>query len=326
MQVGIDSFAVHPLELAPAAQLEWAKANGFDGVQFGGVAGLTTDRDPGPLRALRAEADALGLYTHVGVGGCNPHFTGQPPGDLATALRAHVALAAAAGWHELHGLLGGPRERFDLPVPFARQLDDSAAVLADVAPVLRAHGSRINLETHADATTFELVRLVERVGPDVLGICLDTANVVLHGEHPTRAARRAAPYVHMVHLKDCILWPVPEGLRRQTCPPGQGVIDWPAVLGALRATSPDLPLSIEDHKWLFDAAVFDDRWHALHPDLPRDELAAVFGLACACHRQILDGTRPDPAAVEAVDYAIDMHDRLTAGRTYLRGLDAPRRR
>ena len=52
---------------------------------------------------------------------------------------------------------------------------DAAAFLRTLAPVLRHHGSRINLETHGDSTTFELIRLIEeatqlaRVAPEGQG-------------------------------------------------------------------------------------------------------------------------------------------------------------
>ena len=48
----------------------------------------------------------------------------------------------------------------------ARQLDASRELLEGLGPVLRGHGCRIDLETHGDATTWELVRLAEAVGAD----------------------------------------------------------------------------------------------------------------------------------------------------------------
>ena len=50
----------------------------------------------------------------------------------------------------------------------------------------------MNLETHEEITSFELVRLVEGVGPDVTGIVFDTANLLLRVEHPGR--RRAGSH------------------------------------------------------------------------------------------------------------------------------------
>ena len=67
----------------------------------------------------------------------------------------------------------------------------------------------------------ELVRLVEDVGPDIAGICVDTANVLCHSEDPLLAARRAAPYTHLTHTKDAILYLSDPGHPKEP--------EWPAV-------------------------------------------------------------------------------------------------
>ncbi len=189
-------------------------------------------------------------------------------------------------------------------------------------PVLRTHGSRINLETHGDVTTFELVRLVEAVGEEVLGICLDTANVVLHGEHPLAAAGRAAPYTHITHCKDAIVFFVEHGLRRQTLPPGEGMIDWNALVTELTDHQPDLILNIEDHKWFFDAEIFEEHWIQSHPDLAPEELLQFLKMAWHCSQQIAQGVRRDPQAYETIAYGDEMEARLIAGREHLSRLFA----
>jgi sugar phosphate isomerase/epimerase len=62
-----------------------------------------------------------------------------------------------------------------------------------LAPVLREQGCRIDLETHEEITTHEVVALISAVGPDVLGVTFDPANVVVRGEDPLAAAQRVAP-------------------------------------------------------------------------------------------------------------------------------------
>ncbi len=315
MQIGIDSFSIHPLKLDAQGQLAWVSSHGFNGIQFGSITGLGRDRSE--IAAVKARADGLGLYTHVSVGVCNPYAGGQNPVELHAALRQRIELAAGAGWHELHAALGGPEQRFDEKVPWPQQLEESTRVLEQLAPVLRDRRCRINFETHAEISTFELIRMIQRVGDDIAGICLDTANVVLYGEHPIEAARRAAPYTHMTHAKDCILWFVDQGLRRQTLPPGAGLIDWKELLRILFAAQPGLKISIEDHKWFFDAEIYNPRWQQINRDTPRDELLSLIRLAWNCHSQISTGQRTHPDAVEAIPYAQDMEQRLASGRQHL---------
>lgn len=317
MRVGLDVFTIRELRLDPIATLEFVKEQGFEGVQFGDLRSLDRDLDLGRLRAVRARADELGLYTHVSIPNANLHLVAGDHEAHRRELIAQIEAAAACGWHELHSALGGGDERYQHPVPWTVQLADAATFLRGLGPVLRQHGSRINLETHGDCTTFELVRLVEAVGPDILGICLDTANVLCHAEDPVAAAHRAAPYTHLTHTKDAITYFSARGYTRQGKPVGEGILDWPKILRALAEHQPGLSLSIEDHKWLFEFAIFDPWWISLHPDLTREELARVVQLTAECERRIRDGQLPDPAAYEAIPLEEQLMDRIASSRDFL---------
>ena len=323
MRVGVDTFTLRDLKLDPFRQLDVIKAWGLEGAQFGGLRGLSAALDRGQLQAVRARADELGLYSHVSVSAsCNPHLAGLPAAEHAARLAGEIEAAAACGWHELHGSLGGGDERYLHPVPWTRQLADAAALLRGLGPVLRQHGSRIDLETHGDSTTFELVRLVEDVGPDIAGICLDTANVLCHCEDPLLAARRAAPYTHLTHTKDAVVFFTDSGFRRQTLPPGRGALDWERILPVLAASAPDLPISIEDHKWRFDFHCFEKRWLALHPDLVLEEFAVFMRLVWQCQQRLLARELPDPDEYEKIPHVEEVEARLRAGAEYLKALIA----
>ncbi len=323
MRVGVDTFTLRDLGLSPFEQLDLILELGLEGAQFGGLRGLSPSLDHGELQALRDRAEALGLYTHVSLSlTCNPHLANLDRTEHLRRLGEEIEAAAKVGWRELHASLGGGDERYLHPVPWTRHLADSAELLRHLAPVLRGQGCRVDLETHGDSTTFELVRLVEEVGPDVVGLCLDTANVLCHCEDPVAAARRAAPYTHLTHLKDGALFFTDRGYGRQTLPPGRGALDWETILPILAEYSPDLPLSIEDHKWLFYFHCFDRHWLALHPDLTREELALVMQLAWRCQQRTLAGELPDPVAYEQIPHVDEVRERLAAGGRYLRGLVA----
>ena len=315
MKIGIDTFTIRELGLSPCEQLDYAKQRGFEGLQFGALG-----TDVGKLREIRAHADGLGLYSHTSTTSPNPHFGETPRDERVRAIQAQIEAAAACGWHELHSLMGGEDTRYRDPVPWSQHLEGTAEVLGELAPVLRAHGSRIDLETHGEVTTFELVRIIDRVGPDVVGICLDTANVLIFAEDPVAAARRAAPYTHLTHSKDGILYFCERGVMRQGRPPGEGVVDWEQVLPILAEFEPDLPLSIEDHKWLFGAYLFEPEWMAEQADLTREELAEFVRLAWGTQSRIGSGDLPSPDEYEETPYLDEMEARLSSGRDYLMGV------
>ena len=320
MKVGLDGFALHPLKLDSFGMFDYCVKNGFAGVLLSGVRSLSKELDHAALMRVRSRADELDLYSHVSVYPVNPVPSARSISDVVHDLTAQIEAAAQCGWRELHSSLGSEKERYELPTPWSEQIAVATEVLRAVAPVLRDNGSRINLENHGDTTTFELVRLVEAVGPDVLGICLDTANLLVFAEHPVDAAERAAPFVHMTHAKDAAVFFCESGLQRQGRPVGRGCVDWPTILPILARHQPDLHLSIEDHKWFFYAHIFREGWMAEQQDLTRDELARTVQLAWDTQRGIHSGEIPDPDAYEQADYAEEMVERLQSGRDYLNGL------
>jgi len=343
MKVGLEAFTIREISVDPFKQLDFAKANGFDGVAFDEIGNLCAKRDARAeeagfipragleadvsldverLKAVRGYADGLGLYSCVSISACNPIFVGREARAVADTLKIQIEALAEAGWHELRSTMGGVDERFGHPIPWKRHLEASAQVIRLLRPVLRASGSRVNLETHGESTTFELVRLVEELGPDIAGITLDTANVLIHAENPVMAAKRAAPYAHLTHAKDGILYFSQRGVTRQGRPAGQGVVDWEKVLPILHAANPELPLSVEDHKWLFEIPVFEEDWFIGHEDLSRAEFASVVKLAADTSRRIADGRLPNPEEYERIPYREQMMDRLSSARDYLKGIVA----
>jgi len=320
MRVGVDTFTIRDLHLNPWQTLDYLQVRGFDGAQFSHLSSLSPTLDMGELRDVRAYADERNLYTFVSVSSPNPFLHAEGADACVARIQHEIQCASAAGWHELHASLGDDATRFAHTVPWRQHLDATAKIFTRLQPVLREYGSRINLEDHGDTTTFNLVELVEAIGPDIAGICLDTANVLCMAEDPVAAARRVAPYTHLTHTKDAIVYFCEHGIRRQGRTPGEGILDWERILPILAAYTPDLPLSIEDHKWLFDARIFDHDWLSAVAEVPREDIIEVVRLAWQCQQQIADGIISDPLAYEAIPYEIQMEARLTSGRVYLKSL------
>jgi hypothetical protein len=176
------------------------------------------------------------------------------------------------------------------------------------------------LETHEEITSFEVVRLVEAVGPEVIGVTFDTGNVLARCEDPVAAARRVAPYVHLMHVKDAVLTFDRDGLVRQPRACGQGIVDWPVILPILFAYVPGLHLSLEDHRGYMLLEIYDPLWLEAHPDLTAAELAQVVRLAQHSETQITGGVWPAPAVYEAEPWEVQKVTRLEASRDYLNGL------
>lgn len=333
MRVGVDSTKYPGAGAHDAAWLlDEVAREGLDGVFLRSVRELSPTLDEGEMRDIAARARALGLRIEAGIGKVNPFSTPEAPeiralggGDYRRAMERMIEAAAEAGIHELWTALCNYQfdlahfgvfafDRFRTDVAWSDQLDATVAFLRLLAPALRAHGSHLNVETHEEITTFELLRIVEAVGPDVIGITFDPANVVVRGEEPVAAARCVAPHVRATHIRDVALVATADGFARFLMPVGEGVIDWPALLGALDA-GPDgaeRMLSIEGIlRGRAEMAIphRDPRWMAGHPDLVPAELDDLLRLERAYAAQVAAGRAPDatrlrqPAAAgEPIDF------------------------
>jgi sugar phosphate isomerase/epimerase len=309
-RIGTDSSKFPaPAGTDAAWLLEKAAGAGLEGVFFRSALELSPTLDVGELTALREQADELGLYLEVGAAKINPFAAPEAPeiralgdGDYLAGIERIVAACAAAGIHEiwaatanykfdLAGRLACDRYRTD--VTWNDQLRATGKVMAEIAPVLREHGSHLNIETHEEITTFELVRLVEEGGPDAFGITFDTANVLIRGEDPVAAARRVAPYTRQTHVRDGALFFTEQGLCRVLAPCGQGVIDWPALMTAL-LDAPRKALSIEGimgRRFQLPIPIHDPLWHAGQPDMTTVELAELVRLARGYEDAVARGER-----------------------------------
>ncbi len=283
--------------LGPLGVIDEAAGHGFEGIFFRTVFDLSPSLDPGELAAVRESVDRHGLYLEVGLGKVNPFNTAEAPevraagdGDYLLGMARMIRACREIGCTELWADTANyqryewgihANDRFRTDVSWEDQLAATQKFLERLAPVLRECGCRINLETHEEITTHELVRMIEAVGPDVLGITLDLANVVVRGENPMDAARRAAPYVHLTHMRDVVLTFRPYGLERDIRACGDGVIDWIEVVSVLTQHQPALNFSVESVSGPVRnrVEIFDATWQSAHPDLDVREVMDLVRMA-----------------------------------------------
>jgi sugar phosphate isomerase/epimerase len=319
MRIGVDGRKIpQAAERGPLRSLDHGRELGMEGLFFRTILEMSPTLDPGELREIKAHADELGMYLETGLGKVNPYATPEAPelraigdGDIRLGFERMMRACAAIDCRELwigtanykgqyHGYW--VYDRFRTDVSWEDQLAATTKFLRVLAPIARDLGVHLNVETHEEITTFECVRLVEAIGPDVLGITFDTANVLQRGEDPVAAAQRIAPYVRQSHVKDVALYFGEEGVYRQTRPCGEGVVDFRAILPILAASRPDLSLSIENTNALTPVApiqIFDPVWLAAHPDLTVEEFARFVRLVRQYEERIARGEVPDPGTYQA---------------------------
>src|SRR5712692_7738421 len=169
---------------------------------------------------------------------------GYNPNKLATAIDLGVRL----GTNTVRTIVGGAKlggDRRPLAGRWQSFLHEILVGLQEATTIVERAGVNLALENHQDLTSEELLWLCESIGSPGLGITLDTGSTLATAEEPVDFARRVAPYVKNVHLKDYQVSMSNEGYRLVRCPLGQGVVDFPALFGILSATCPSVTMSIE---------------------------------------------------------------------------------
>jgi 3-oxoisoapionate decarboxylase len=151
------------------------------------------------------------------------------------------------------------------------------ARLNEVLPYAEDLGLCIAMENHQDATADDLLALAEmaRFSP-AYGITLDTGNPLAVGEEPVETARKWAPFIRHVHLKDYTIHFAPEGYRLVRCAAGDGVIDFPAILKIVRANGHDVLPGIEiAAQPTRTIPLLEDGWWDCYPPRPANNLVGA---------------------------------------------------
>lgn len=172
--------------------------------------------DAARLERLTQRAKADGVELEIGV----RRLTTERVGEYAAIARRVGArlirfVVDGAGYH---------------PKP-----DAVTAVLRTVLPLLE--GLILGIENHDRIPAAQLRSIIEAVGSERVGVCLDTANSLGAGEGLETVLEQLAPFTVNLHIKDFHIARVPHlmGFTVEGRPAGQGFLDVPAVLKRLKS-------------------------------------------------------------------------------------------
>ncbi len=229
----------------PLAQcLREARAAGFDGVELG----HKFPRDPGALRAVLAEHDLSCVS-----GWYSSDLLVRTVDEEKAALADHLALLVAQGcsvlvWCDTGGAVHGD---LDTPLSGRPVLDDAqwkklCRGLDEMAAHVAEHGLALCYHHHMGCsvqTAADIARLMDGTA-DAVRLLVDTGHATFAGADPIALVRTYGPRVGHVHCKD-VRPAVLDAARQNDASflqvvlagaftvPGDGAIDYAAVLGAL---------------------------------------------------------------------------------------------
>ena len=245
------STPITPFELMDAAV-----EMGLAGVDMPLPHGVSTER----IREALAERDLRIVTEYL----C---LLDVEPAQLRKFLEDTAAVGARVARVLISRILCGDRR--NLPEGWEGRLEAAAGRLREALPVAEDLGVALVVENHQDATSDDLLRLYELSGSSpAYGICLDTGNPLAVGEGPVETARKLAPLIKHLHLKDYTIHFAPEGYRLVRCAAGDGCIDFPAILDAVKDNGfddllPGCEIAAQPTRTI---PILEETWWPCYPD------------------------------------------------------------
>jgi sugar phosphate isomerase/epimerase len=124
-------------------------------------------------------------------------------------------------------------------------LEETINRLKAAAPAAQTAGIRLALENHCDSFSEEILWVLDQVGAENVGACLDTVNAMHMTEDPLVAAKNLAPRAFTNHFRDNKVNILRDGFKMQGVACGEGDINLRKVYELLRDEAPCERINIE---------------------------------------------------------------------------------
>lgn len=245
LRLGIDLFSLRNEKWTAFQFLDYCASQKVQVVHFSEIRFLGS-LAPNHLVEVRDHARSLGLQLEIGMKSICPSSKMFEPaqGTAEEQLSKMIDSAKIIGSPIVRCVLGSADDR--KPGPLETHISDMVQVLHNVRPKALDNGIKIAIENHAgDMQAWELKSLVERAGPDFVGVCLDTGNPLWTMEDPHVTLETLHPYVLTSHFRDSAVWNVPEGAAVTWVPMGRGNVGIDSLVHKYIELCPGKALSLE---------------------------------------------------------------------------------
>ena len=245
VKLGIDLFSLRSQKWTPFQYLDYCAARGVQVVHFSEIRFLGS-LDPENLRQVRQHAGKLGLQVEIGMKSICPSSKMFDPsqGTAEQQLTRMIDAAKAIGSPIVRAVLGSADDR--KPGPIEAHIEDTAQVLRNVRSKAMGEGIKIAIENHAgDMQARELKTLIEKAGPEFVGVCLDSGNPLWTLEDPHLTLEVLHPYALTSHVRDSAVWKVPQGAAVTWVQMGRGNVGIDSYVRKYVELCPGKALSME---------------------------------------------------------------------------------
>jgi len=201
--------------------------------------------DETAIRAIRAHADSLGIKLQLAFGSVCPSsrsFNAQL-GTLEEQVARGLKASQIFGARCMRCVLGSDPERPQIDM----HVDNMVKAVRGMRARIADSGVKLAVENHGgDLQAREMKAMIEAVGPDVMGVCLDSGNPVWMLEDPHMTLEMLVPYAETCHVRDSAVWKVPEGIAVRWVNMGEGNVDIDGWIKKFIQAKPGMPIIFEN--------------------------------------------------------------------------------
>ena len=236
--------------------------------------------DEAAVRQVREHADRLGIRLQLAHGSVCPSSKSFNPqlGTLEFQVTRALKASQIFGASCMRCILGGDPERPQIEM----HIDDMVKAVKGLRSRIADSGVKLAVENHGgDLQAREMKMMIDEVGRDIMGVCLDSGNPVWMLEDPQMTLEVLISYTETCHVRDSAVWKVPEGIAVRWVNMGDGNVDIDGWIRKFIQAKPGLPIIFEN---LVSArprihAIYDPKFWDNWRQMPAWDLARFLALA-----------------------------------------------
>lgn len=279
---------------------------------------LLGSMDKAHLLSVRRKAEELSIDLEIGMLSFCPTSVlfDAALGTAEEQLSRMIEAARIVGSPIVRAVVGNAMDRRGA-IPFDETLRNAIAVLRHVRQEALDCGVKIAVENHSgDMQSAQLRMLIEAVGPEFVGACIDSGNPLITLEDPHAALETLAPYVLTSHVRDTAVWLTAEGAETAWVRMGEGNVNIDFYvqeylrLCAGRALSLEVIVSPKPRPFPFRSATFWDAYR----DVPAWQFQRFLEIAETGKPAVLRALRSGETAADRE------RENLEASMRYLKSL------
>jgi sugar phosphate isomerase/epimerase len=201
--------------------------------------------DEAAVKGVRDHADRLGIKLQLAFGTVCPSARGfnEKLGTLEEQVARALKASQIFGARCMRCVLGGDPERPQIEM----HIDNMIKAVRGMRSRILDSGIKLAVENHGgDLQAREMKMMVEAVGTDVMGVCLDSGNPVWMLEDPHMTLETLIPYAETSHVRDSAVWKVPEGIAVRWVNMGDGNVDIDGWIQKFIKARPGQPIIFEN--------------------------------------------------------------------------------